>query len=207
MTPCRAPLLVLAVTALVSWSCATTRLSAVWMNEDWRGRAFARILVAGVADTEVTRRLFERDFAAQLRARGRDGIPAYSLGLPAGPVDKAAVLARVKGQGIDGVLVTRLVDRKTVSLYYPPEQRIYIAPGSYRGGWYPYWASSYEYVTRPGYTVTEETVLLETNLYATASEELVWSALSETFVGSDAAKVIRGLVEKLAADLASRGLI
>ena len=54
---------------------------------------------------------------------------------------------------------------------------------------------------------TEETVVLETNLYATESEQLVWSALSETFLGSDAGKVIRGLVDKLTTDLASRGLI
>jgi hypothetical protein len=197
----------LALVLLATAGCATTRLSAVWTDEAWRGGPFRKILVIGVSGNETSRRVFETEFSRQLRARGGEGVPAFSLDLPAGPVDKDAVMARVKPLGIDGVLVTRLVDRKTVATYYPPEQRIYVAPGAYHRGWYPYWSSSYEYVTRPGYTVTEETVVVETNLYETASERLVWSALTETFVGADVGTLIRGFVETLTADLAARRLI
>jgi len=193
--------------ALVAAGCATTRISAVWTDETWHGEPFRKILVIGVSDNETRRRVFESEFADQLRARGSSGVPAYTLDLPPGPVDKDAIIARVKGLGIDGVLVTRLVDRKTVSVYHPPEQTVYIAPGAYRRGWYPYWSSSYEYVTRPGYTVTEETGVVETNLYDTASERLVWSALSETLLGGDVGRVIRGFVQTLVADLAARRLI
>ena len=69
--------------------------------------------------------------------------------------------------------MTRLVDRKTVATYHPPEQRIYVAPGAYHRGWYPYWTSSYEYVTRPGYTVTEETVVVETLTADLAARRLI----------------------------------
>ena len=67
-----------ALALLVATGCATTRLSAVWTDEAWRGGPFRKILVIGVSGNETSRRISESEFTRQLRARGGEGVPAGS---------------------------------------------------------------------------------------------------------------------------------
>ena len=71
----------------------------------------------------------------------------------------------------DAVFVTRLVDQTTVRSYYPPTAPHY-------AGWYDYYSRAYAYAASPGYTVENQVVNFETNLYRVSDGRLVWSALS-----------------------------
>lgn len=78
------------------------------------------------------------------------------------------------------IIFTRLVDTKTIQKTYPAE--VYYVPAPYYRGWHGYYRSSYQYMVSPGYNTTkEQTVVLETNLYSMQNDQLIWSALSETF--------------------------
>ena len=59
----------------------------------------------------------------------------------------------------------------------------------------------------PGYTTTEKTVVLETNVYSTQNDQLIWSALSETFVEGSAKSLINSLVNKLVDDMEAKNLL
>jgi hypothetical protein len=63
-------------------------------------------------------------------------------------------------------------------------------------------------VRTPGYKVQDEIVSLETNLYDSQTDKLIWSALSDTFIGtleggvdnSSIKSFIQVIINKLSAD-------
>jgi len=59
----------------------------------------------------------------------------------------------------------------------------------------------------PGRMVHDVVVSIETNLYDTASEKLVWSMTSRSFNPVDAGEVIMPLSDSIIKDLAKNGLI
>ena len=177
-------------------SCATTstKLKKVWRDSDYGGK-FKKVLVIGVIKRTASKHFFELEMARQLEDRGIDAI-AGNLVLPHDKeADKDLIVSRLKELDADGVLIARLVKRKTV------EQRMpYNPPALYRG-WPSYYSRSYGVVYRPGYVTKNEVVIVETNLYDAGSEQLVWSALSETFVDDDKDELMKSFVEIMINDL------
>jgi hypothetical protein len=173
-------------------SCATTTLTSVWKDANYQGGTLKKILIIGIAEKPAIKRLFEDEFSRQLKTRGIDAVQSYTV-IPADKMsDKEFVQNEVKDMKIDAVLVTRLVDKKPVETYYPPETMYPeptpppyhppVYPPVYHGGWYGYYYDNYRYVTTPGYKVEDQMLILETNLYDAGTDKLIWSALSDTLV-------------------------
>jgi hypothetical protein len=119
--------------------------------------------------------------------------------------DENYISEKIKELGVDATLVTRLVDKKTIQTYYPPQ--MYYTPAPYYRGWHGYYRNSYQYMVGPGYTATDEAVVLETNIYSTQNNQLIWSALSETFIEGSSESLIQSLVQKLIKDMAAKDLL
>lgn len=181
--------------SLLLTSCATTTLTAVWKNEDYKGGQIDKIAVLGIAKIPVVRNLFENEFVRELKARGVDAIPTYPVIPTVQLADRDLVVAKVKTLGTDAILATRLLDRKTVETYVP---QVYAVP-SYYGDWERY----YDFVST-GYTVQEEFAYLETNVYDIKTGQLIWTARSETSLASRDESVIKSfikvMVDRLTAD-------
>ncbi len=92
-----------------SAGCASTEIVSQWKNPEYSAPRFNRILVVGVSRQPVTRRLFEDEFAARLKAAGVDVVPSYHYIPEDGPVDEARLRKAVKQANADTVLMTRLV--------------------------------------------------------------------------------------------------
>lgn len=191
-------------------SCATTttKIKNVWRDSDYGGK-IKKVLVIGIIKRPAIKRVFELEMAQQLEARGIDAI-AGNLVLPHDKkADKDLILSRLKELNADGVLIASLIRRKTVEQYIPGDvyygRAHYIPPPHYRG-WHPYYSRSYGTVFSPGYTLRNEVVIVETNLFDAGSEQLIWSALSETFVEGDSDKLIKSFVEVMIDDLFKQNL-
>lgn len=182
---------------LMMTSCATTELKSVWKDDNYTGK-IKRVLVIGVIKRPGLKRFFEHEFVQQLEARGIDAVAGYTVLPTAEEVDKDIIGSKLKELNLDGVLIARLVDSKTVERYIPGDidyGNTYYPPPAHYMGWPSYYARSYGVVYSPGYTVKNEVVIMETNLYEAGSEKLVWSALSETFVHDDSNKLIKSFVQ------------
>lgn len=186
-------------------SCAATRLTSVWKNDAYEGGKFRKVLVIGIAQKETVRRLFEDEFVRQLRARGADGIPGYLVFPSDKMVDRDALATKVSALKVDGVLISRMVDKKVIETYVPGEVT-YLPPPSYYHGWYGYYSGSYLYVVPPR-KIEHELYVAETNLYEAKHEDLVWSALSETFPEGSAESVIKEFITVIVDDLAAKNLL
>jgi hypothetical protein len=161
----------------------------------------------GVSKQPVRKRFFEDEFVRQLNARGISATSSYRVFPSQDMLEKEDVLSKVREQGIDTFLITRMVDKKTVETYVPGTYyHTYSPPGPHRR-WHGYYAGSYAAIYEPGYTVRDEVVILETNLYDAKSEGLIWSALSETVKEGPEERLIKDFIKLIVKNLAEKNLV
>ncbi len=197
-------------------SCATTSLTNTWRDPGYTGGALKKLLVVGITRDATIRRTFEDIFSAQLKSRGVEAIPSYTLIPEDGQADEATLRAAVKKSGVDAVITTRVVgiDQRTatspgyVQSYgapvYPYPFAIGVPPPGV--GFYGYYANTWSYY-QPPTTYTYEEATLETSLFDAASGKLVWVATSVTFETQATAKASSELAKIIIDQLTKDKLI
>lgn len=189
-------------------SCGTTSMKSAWKDDTFTTTP-KKFMVIGLAKNAGVRRFYEDQFVSVLKARGVDAIPSY-MTFTEGKVDSAVAIQKMRELGVDAVLITRLLDKKSVETYYPPTST-YMGPSyypSYYGGWYGYYGASYAYTTTPGYTATEDYYSLETNVYDLNQLKLVYSGLSETGISSSASdSVVKEVVQVVSGSMVEKKVI
>jgi len=201
-----------AALAVLLGGCATTSMLSSWVDPEAAGKKLDKVLVIGIAKNHVVRRQYEDTFVRQLTAKGARAIPSYQLLPDANQISEESIAPHIAENQITQVLVTRLVDRKTVSTYVPPTTTMY-ATGypsyypSYYGSWYGYYNTGYAAVSSPGYTYDTEYVNLETNVYDIAAQKLVWTGLTETELGGQVDAQIDEFIQLLTATMSRDKLL
>ncbi len=192
--------------ALLAAGCGTTtKVSLAWKDPAFADAGFDRILVIGIGENDVNRRVFEDHFAQLLDGRGVNASASYSLLPNTARLAEGAIREAVEGGHYDGVLITRLIGETQETEYIPP--RTYTVPTTYYGGYYGYYNRSWDVVHEPGYYKTNTIVRLETNFYDVASGTLIWSGLSDTWNPRDEADTIQSATAAITKRLAKDGVI
>lgn len=198
----RATVLLCAVSLLfLPTGCSRTSVTGVWKKSDFAGKPFRSFLVVALTGDAINKALWENIMADRLRGSGLTAVACAEVFQENNNVTREEITAYVRQHAIDGMLVTRLVDTKQEQVYHPPRGVYYGGPFWYYNHFYNYYPYAYDRVYSPGYTTTRTIVLLETNLYQAATQELIWSMSSDTFdprsinqlVESVSKKVIEGL--------------
>lgn len=173
--------------AMLVTACAATKLTLAWKDPSYQ-RQPRKIMVIGVAKKPLNKRIFEDEFVRQFKARGTNAVASYTVMPDVKQGDHAVIAAKMKEQGADAVLISRLASKKTVHTYVPGHVTY---PPSYYGNWRDYYGYGTQAVYTPGYTFEDEYALMETNLYDAGNDKLIWSASSETEIrGSDQNQII-----------------
>jgi hypothetical protein len=189
---------------LIIASCATTTLDSVWRDPNYQGGKLKKVLVIGVAKKQANRRLFEDKFVAQLKTYGTDAIASYTIIPSEEKLDKDTVETKIKTLGVGAVLVTRLVDIKKETDYVPTTG---YPSRSYQNDWYGGYSRRYRSVNSPGYYAQYEVVKLETTIYDTQTEKLIWSALSDTVLEDSVKVAIESVIKAIIKSLSDNQLI
>ena len=191
---CAIGLAVFATTLLSS--CSSTTMLSSWADPAYTGGKLGNVLIIGVAQNPGIRRQFEDTFAKNLKSQKSMGTVSYVTLQDPAAINEQTVGPVIQSQKITQVLVTRLVDRKTVTSYVPPSVSTYAPayPSYYYGGWSGYYGASYSTVVTPGYEYDTEYVSLETNVYDVASGKLIWSGATETQMGGAASSHVAEFV-------------
>ncbi len=189
--------------SLLLSGCASTQMSANWKNPAYSVHP-TKVMVVGVSKKAVNRRMFEDEFAAQLKARGVDAVASYTVLSDKKQNDQEAIAAKVKELGADSVLVTRLVSKRTVKVYVPGMPYF---PPPYYGRWPDYYGYGYRDLYTPGYMSEEQYAIMETNLYEAATDSLIWAATSETEMSGADIGLIKEYVGIMVNNMAGYGLL
>ncbi|HYN76634.1 MAG TPA: hypothetical protein VES73_02435 [Lamprocystis sp. (in: g-proteobacteria)] len=192
------------VATLLVGGCSSTQVTSTWTAPGGAAKPFASLVVFGVAANGKVRRAYEDNFVNALRARGVQARPGHAL-LPGGGLgDVKSIKQAALQSGADGVIVTHLVGERSRTVYVQPQN--YVNPSLY-GSLYPYYQRVYGYVTEPGYYARFPVLQLETNLYDTAREKLLWSARSQTMDPGSEDTTIKEVIAATTKGLAEAGFL
>ncbi len=182
-------------------SCAGPKaeLTSVWKDEAYRGGYFRKILVISAARKEAVRNFSEDEFVRQLKGRGTDSVASYTSIPFDKMLDKAYIMEKTRGMGIDGILVTRVLYTLTAAPPLPKQPN-----------WHEFYSDSLGYeqmVSAPKLSPGKTIARIEMNLYEARSEKPVWSASSDVPVRSDPRDDIKAFVTLVAQQLSREKLI
>jgi len=206
----------LSATLLALAACKTTTatsFSQSYRNPGYEETVFKRLLIIGIAPDPDGRRAFEDALAAAIATQGGSAAPSYTLLPNDEKLSEDELHAVIADNGVDGVLITRLLSVDKSKEYTPPktysnpETRYYPAGWGYGygyGGFYGFYGTTYAEVHEPGYFDTSTTLKIESNLYSVATNELVWTGQSETIdpdsIDDARASVTQAVAKKLKAE-------
>jgi hypothetical protein len=171
---------------------------------EWREQGFSgqlnHILVIAATEQATQRHAVEDDYVEAFAAVDVTAVPSYSLISSDQPLSRETVEAAIEGQGFDAVLVTRLLGVEEVEEYQPP------TTFDHHRSYHRYYMRSMDY-SSPGYYRRYNILTLESNLYDTATRDLVWSIQSETIDPSAPRDVVEAQIALTIDRLTQAGLI
>jgi len=176
-------------------ACTGTRLSDVWRDPNYAAAPFHQVAVFVLGADPAVQRLAEDEVVRRLPMSTR-GISGSGM-MPEperGNFDKAR--ERLRAGGFDGVMIARLVGVDGPRPWAPGS--LQDVPVSYRT-MSNYYVSSYQEAEKSSLLQRPTVVRVQMNLYAVATETLVWSASSRTF-NPEATRDVAGDVGKLAVE-------
>ena len=178
-------------------ACTSTTLTSVWRDPTYTSY-IESIMVVAVTEKTRDRLIFESEFVEEFKKVGVTAIASADVTSTEEEIDENDILAEARQQGVTTILVTHLIGVDEKSVYHPPKtyaapRPAYIAPRPYSGRFHTCYPRVYDYVHEPGYYTQHKSVNLESNLYETETEKLIWSVTSETLDPQSVNKVIESL--------------
>ncbi|MEQ8323857.1 MAG: hypothetical protein RIC15_07610 [Vicingaceae bacterium] len=183
------------VLTLLIQSCSTsTKITAQWTDKNYQKGNVSRVLILGITPRETIRRVYEIDLAERLEAIGVEGSPSSEVFPSKMKLDTNTFRLHFKNEGYDVVITSQLVSADKEQHY---QQGYGYSPYPYNRGFYGYYGSAYDMAYSPGYSYSTTTLKIETKMYDTKTEQIIWAGISDTFNPSDDVDAIRSLNRKL----------
>jgi hypothetical protein len=188
--------LLMIIALSVFTSCAPTTLKSVWRDDAYHGGHLKKVLVLGVDRNTTVKILLEDEFAEQLKAKGTEAVQSHRIFSEEEVLDKRVIAAKVNELQIDALLIATLKDVADTGLYdtYPA----IVGEG---GGYYGYYLRCCQIVS------IGRNVVIETKIFDTKHDKMIWSAVTETIFEGSAEVVIRSFVPVIIAELQRNTLL
>lgn len=205
---------IIAVIALLVASCQpATQITATWKNADANiDRDINTILVTALTGRTTSRQAIEDDIAAALADEGYHTIKSIEVMPPtlssSQTLDREDLLSKISNTGADAILTVALIDEKTETRYVPGNYSYApVTRFGYYGTFWGYYNTWYPTLYDPGYYEAEKVYFLETNLYDARTEQLLWSAQSETYSPTNLPDFAEDFSEAVVSRLESEGVL
>ena len=191
---------IMALSILVS--CTSTKIVSSWKDPGTTisGDQIDKILFIALVKDESFRRVVEDKLVALSHGKG---LASYSIvtGNNLSKTDQASITQRLKADGVDLIVIMRLVDVKEETRYVPGSSMSgYGGMPGYGGYWGGYGYAAPMYYT-PGYYTTDKKYLVETNVYSVEQDKLVWSGTTSSMnpskIETTTAEIVDAVIEKM----------
>lgn len=162
----------------------STQITSSWKAENMNPQNYKKIIVLGLVNEadRTLRESMEQHLVNDLKNLGYDAIGSTDEYNPKAfeNVTEEQAISKLKSSGVDAVLTIVLLDKEKEKYYRPG--RIYYSPYIiYHDRFWRYSTIMYHRVYTPGYYETNTKYFWESNLYDLASNQLVYSAQSQSF--------------------------
>ena len=189
-------------------SCSRTRttVKSGWKDEAYQGGLINSVMVVGISDRPEVRKMVEDMFLKQFKKHEVRAVSSAAVTLPNQKPDKLTIVAAAKKQGVDAIFVVQLLGVKEESVYHPgltdsgpsrPDYNdlgaFYSQMGGTGGG--------------QGYYSKEEVAKLESRLFETKTEKLIWQVIFKTSDPKSVSAVTESLSKEVMKNLSENNLI
>jgi hypothetical protein len=197
--------LAVAGAAAIVLGCGSSKLVSQWRDPQSSGPPLRNVLVIAVKNDPVRRRIWEDAFTGAIGERGAKVTPSHQL-FPNALPDTAAVVAKVRESGYDGVIVVRTTGRDSQTRYVPPTTTL--EPVTRWDRFSNTYVTYYREVTTPGYVESQRVVGSEVSVWRTGDGgRLVWSGLTETVDPSSPGDFSKELSKLIVPRLVEAGIL
>jgi len=203
--------LLLMVPLLIS-SCGTsTMITSSWKKPNATANGYRNIFIAAITNDIPVKQKVENGLQQILQQKGLTVEKSTDVFPPNFSVEtgqkKDLAISTIRTTKADGILTITLLKEKAESHwvgtgYWEPGLRFnyYNNFSAYYNNWYPS-------VYAPGYYAQDQVYYLETNLYNTKNEQLIWAAQSKTYDPGSIDGFLKGYVQSIYERMAKDGLI
>jgi hypothetical protein len=194
-------ILAIAMTTLLV-ACSSTRLVTSWRDPSVSVEegSLNKVLFIALLKDESTRRAAEDELVMRSKAQGVASYTYFGNNIEA--INAPGMNERMIKDGIDGVVIMRLIDLTKEQTYVPGA----VHPAYYASpyGYYGYAAPMYY---DPGYVRTDVTYTIETNIYGTKQGKLVWTGTTSTVNPSSLSTTVREIMEEIHWKMVKEGFL
>lgn len=184
--------------------CGNTKITDAWKDASVEPKPLGKIVVVGLIDDNVTKRLFEDTFTRALKDRGNDATAAYTV-VNCGPnTNPDSLVSVLRTAGFQAALTARSLGEEMVETQM--RGNAYYMPQSYYQ-WGSYYSMSYGAVMSTTYNERSEKVIVEGNLFDLASERLLWAVRSKTTKTGKVKEGVNDYTRTIIPELAKSGWI
>lgn len=195
---------------LVAGCGPSTRITHTWKAEPLQHRAFKKVIVLGLVrdkDRDLREKM-EQHLADNLRELGYDATCSCNEYNPKTfeNLNEEEALAQLRNSGADAVLTVVLLD-KTRERYYIPGRVQYTPYHFYYNRFWGYTRVMYGRIYTEGYFLEDSKYFWETNLYDLNTNNLIYSAQSESFNPGSSESLGHEYGQLLARDMVAKGVL
>lgn len=190
---------------LASVTLAGTIFVRRWKNTEGPPPTLQKILILALTENYIIRQHFEDEMEVQLAKAGAEGIKSHMVMPSRNETSEEEILQRIRESPLDAVMVVRPIEVRTETEETPGSLAYVPSPMYYSFG--PYWHWAYRSTYTPGYMKESTIAQVETNVYNSKTEELIWSGVSDTILQKDMEKDAKNLAKALVKQLKKDGFL
>lgn len=184
--------------------CAATHLDRSFAAPDLHDGPFKHIVTIAMTHDHARRVAMEDALTGQLARAGVQAEASYKTFTDEALQSQDSLRDLLTKNGFDGAVVMRVTNTSREDVWVP--STITVIPVFYRTVWdyYTHWKPV---VFEPAYMANDRAVHVETVLFEVPEGDLIYSAISQTLNPASAEDLVRQVGDRVAKDLAAKGLI
>ena len=190
---------------IVMESCSSSVLVDEWIDRSFHESPLKQIFIIAIRKNPVQRRIWEDAFVSELSKKGVKATPSYIL-FPDALPDTNQVIETVQGNGFDGILVTRILQKESnlnyVDSYVTSEGIVRYNP--FKNTYSTYFRD----VEHPGYIDSNIVYRRAIEVWAIRDKErIIWGATSNTREGNSMETAENIIADLVIPELSRYGII
>jgi hypothetical protein len=159
---------------LITGGCSSLKTVETWHKPAEQAHRYQKIMILGVNRDENLRKMFENIVVGELGRHGVVAVAGHTYIPDMGKTNLEAIVAAVRAAGCDAVLTTRPQSVGDTKVTQGGEKGLIYGAGA---------RNTYDF----------QSATLQTSLYDSATQEMVWSATVTTFDADREVRVSREL--------------
>ena len=204
--------------SLILLACgSSTQIIGSWTNKEKVIPSTNKsVFIMAMTPNAQAKNILEEELAFQAKKRGIKATKSKDIFIQRFAKEdmpsREYLLSEIRKTGARTIFTINLLDKETTTRYYPGSE-VYMggiySPYTlgYYNSFYGYYNYAFPISYTPGYYDTTRIYYIETNIYDTESEELLWSAQSKTYNPEDIEDFVKGYSETIINQLVKDGVL